>query len=101
MRFVIRHEGKGRLRVHLRQTRMSCREADTLLYYLENLDEVESAKVYEKTQDAVICYKKDREAVLRALQQFHYEDCEVPENVLANSGREMNEVPLLCLFYSR
>lgn len=91
MRFVIRHEGKGRLRVHLRQTRMSCREADTLLYYLENLDEVESAKVYEKTQDAVICYKKDREAVLRALQQFHYEDCEVPENVLANSGREMNE----------
>ena len=62
MKFYIKHETRGRLRIHLAQKRMSYGQADTLLYYLENLDGVASAKVYERTCDAVINYRGSRAA---------------------------------------
>ena len=34
MRFQIKHEIEGRLRVHMMQSRMTFAEADTLQYYL-------------------------------------------------------------------
>lgn len=88
---LIKHEGKGRLRVHLIQRTMSYRQADTLQYCMEQLPFVTSVKVYDKTQDTVICYEKDRQAVITALQRFSYEKASVPPEVLQNSGREMNE----------
>ena len=93
MRFVIRHEGKNRLRVHMKQSRMTYEQADVLLYYLEGMEEVVRAQVYSQTADAVICYGKgtDRANVLHALQKFAYQNVEVPDDVLANSGRAMNE----------
>lgn len=93
MRFVIRHEGKNRLRVHMKQSRMTYEQADVLLYYLESMEEVVRAQVYSQTADAVICYGKgtDRVRVLQALQKFAYQNVEVPDDVLANSGRAMNE----------
>ena len=45
MKFIIRHDIKGRLRVHLMQESMTYRQADTLAYYLENVAGVTSAKV--------------------------------------------------------
>ena len=90
MKFVIRHEGPGRIRVHMMQKRMSCTEADTLLYYLENLDFVQKAKVYERTQDAVICFSGDRKRLIGALQRFSYTKIQVPEEILQNSGRALN-----------
>ncbi len=57
MRFKIKHEIEGRMRVHFLGSTMTYRQADTLLYYLENKSEVISAKVYERTGDAVIRYK--------------------------------------------
>ena len=44
MRFVIRHEGKKRLRVHMKQSRMTYEQADVLLYYLESMEEAMSGK---------------------------------------------------------
>lgn len=70
MRFVVKHDGKGRIRVHLVQYRMSFREADTLQYYLEKLPFVKKAKVYEQTGDAAICYTGEKQEVLSALQCF-------------------------------
>lgn len=90
MRFVIRHEIRGRIRIHVIQPRMSYEEADTLVYYLNGLDSVTSAKVNEKVQDAVICYTGDRDALIHALKTFRYGNVEVPDNFLQNSGREMN-----------
>ena len=90
MKIRIRHEIKGRMRVHLVQNRMTCSQADILLYYLQKLDGVTEAKVYERTQDAVICYRGDRAAVLKGLQSFRYDRVEVPEGLIENSGREMN-----------
>ena len=90
MKFYIKHETRGRLRIHLAQKRMSYGQADTLLYYLENLDGVASAKVYERTCDAVINYRGSRAAVIRGISEFHYQDVEVPSQVLQSSGRALN-----------
>ena len=90
MNFQIKHEIKGRLRVHLLQKRMTCAEADILLYYLHSLPEVTLAKVYEKTGDAVICYSGERDAVIRGLKGFCYEKVEMPEALVEHSGRELN-----------
>lgn len=62
-----------------------------LQYYLENSKGVRSAKVYDRTADAVICYTGVRSELIRALQQFRYGKAEVPANVLEHSGRELNE----------
>ena len=90
MKFYIKHETRGRLRIHLAQKRMSYDQADTLLYYLENLDGVASAKVYERTCDAVVNYQGSRDAVIRGIREFHYQDVEVPSQVLQSSGRALN-----------
>ena len=90
MKFIIKHEIKGRLRVHMNQKRMSCREADTLLYYLYQLPNVTEAKVYERTGDAAICYSGQRQEVLDGLAHFQYQAVEVPANILETSGRELN-----------
>ena len=90
MKFYIKHETRGRLRIHLAQKRMSYEQADTLLYYLENLDGVASAKVYERTCDAVVNYQGSRDAVIRGIREFHYQDVEVPLQVLQSSGRALN-----------
>ena len=90
MKFIIRHEIKGRLRIHAVQGRMTCAQADTLCWFLEKQEYVTDAKVYERTADAVICYTGDREEVIRALRCFSYENAEAPDHVLASSGRELN-----------
>jgi len=90
MRFVIKHEIKGRIRIHLVQKRMTLQQADILQYYLEMQENVDSAKVQERTCDATICYHGSREEVLQMVKNFTYERVDVPEDYLKNSGREMN-----------
>lgn len=90
MKFIIKHDIRGRLRIHMVQSRMSYEEADTLLYYIENLSGVTSAKVFERTCDASISYKGERETLLQALRIFQYQTTDVPTDLLAHSGRELN-----------
>ena len=90
MKFIIKHEIKGRLRIHAVQERMTCAQADTLCWFLEKQESVTDAKVYERTADAVICYTGDRQEVIEILRGFCYEKAEAPENVLTSSGRELN-----------
>ena len=90
MRFVIKHEIKGRIRIHLVQKRMTLQQADILQYYLEMQENVDSAKVQERTCDAAICYHGSREEILQVVKNFSYERVDVPEDYLKNSGREMN-----------
>ena len=71
---------------------MFYRQADTLLYYLENKSEVISAKVYERTGDAVIRYKGERHRILEMLCSFCYDKVVVPNEVLETSGRALNAV---------
>ena len=90
MKFIIKHEIKGRLRIHVVQGRMTCAQADTLCWFLGRQEYVTDAKVYERTADAVICYMGSREEVIAVLKGFSYENTDVPENVLSSSGRELN-----------
>ena len=90
MKFIIKHEIKGRLRIHVVQERMTCAQADTLCWFLGRQEYVTDAKVYERTADAVICYMGSREEVIAVLKGFSYENTDVPENVLSSSGRKLN-----------
>lgn len=96
MKFQIKHEIKGRIRFHVFQKKqMTCEQADILLYYLENMEGVESVKVYDRTADAVVCYKADadglvRKNIIKGIQKFVYEKVEVPEGIIENSGRNLN-----------
>lgn len=90
MRFKIVHEIRGRMRIHMACKRMSFKEADILQYYLSNQPFITAAKVYERNQDAAVCYTGDREAVLRLLKRFSFENVSVPDYVWQNSGREMS-----------
>jgi len=90
VKFVIKHEIRGRMRIHLVQYRMSYAQADTLLYFLQNDAQVTKAKVYERTQDAVIFYTGSRRELISKLQHFRYEYVEVPDGVIENSNRQMN-----------
>lgn len=90
MKFYIKHESRGRIRIHLAQKRMSSVQAETLLYYLQNQNQVSFAKVYDRTGDAVICYEGERAAVIRMIQLFHYEEVELPTGLLESSGRVLN-----------
>ena len=91
MKFIIKHEIRGRIRVQACVRRMSIEEADTLQYYLDTQECVTSAKIQRNTLGIVICYTGEREQVLTLLRNFHYENVNVPQAVFQSSGRALNE----------
>lgn len=78
------------MRVHFAVSRMTYKEADILLYFLNNTKNITFAKVYERTADAVIEYKGKRTDIINTLRRFHYEDIEVPAVITDNSSRQVN-----------
>ena len=50
MKFTIKHETKRRMRIHVAGPHMSYAQADTLLYYLQNQDQITFAKVMNARQ---------------------------------------------------
>ena len=51
MKFIIKHEIRGRLRIHVVQGKMTCAEADTLFWFLDRQKNITDVKVYERTAD--------------------------------------------------
>ena len=90
MKYIIKHEIKGRLRIHVVQGKMTCAEADILFWYLDRQKNITDVKVYERTADVVICYTGERTGLIRLLKNFRYEDVTAPETVVRNSGRALN-----------
>ena len=91
MKFVIKHEIKGRIRVHFTSGKMSYKQADTIQYYFEQQDSITSCKVYDRTGDVVLCYMAGREEIVKMLQTFAYGMVQVPETYLENSTRQLNQ----------
>lgn len=91
MKFEIKHQIKGRMRVHLMKKRLTSEEADIVQYYLEQQETVNSVKIYEKTADVVIVYTGAKTCIFTLLKQLDITAIEVPSNVIENSGRKMNE----------
>ena len=69
---------------------MTHEQADILLFYLQNIEGVFRADVYDRTADATIHYEGDREIIIEGLRRFRYEEVEVPNGLLETSGRAMN-----------
>lgn len=90
MKFKIIHEIRGRMRIHMACRQMTFKEADILQYYLSGQPFITKVKVYERNQDAAICYTGSREAVIKLLQRFSYENIPAPDHVCQNSGRRVS-----------
>ena len=90
MKCKILHESAGRMRVHLACRRMTLRQADVLEYYLRNVDGVSEVAVYDRTQDAVIAYRADRAALIRALAAFSFDKAEAMDLVPDHTSRALN-----------
>ncbi|MDO4278010.1 MAG: heavy metal translocating P-type ATPase [Lachnoclostridium edouardi] len=91
MKFIIKHEMKGRIRLHLCQNQMTVRQADLFQYYVMSLTGVTSVKVYERTGDAAIVFSGSRENLIEEIQRFSYNHSGLSELVPKNSGRQLNQ----------
>ena len=85
MRIKIQHEIKGRIRFSTQKKKMTAREADMLLFYINSLKKVTSAKVYERTGDSVVCYTGSRQELIKNLVTFSFEDKELQEKIPENT----------------
>ena len=97
MKFRIKDEIKGRLRVHLDRQRLDCDQADSLQRFLEEIPGVYKVKVYERTADAAISYREDREwkvrdSLLHSLRRFDLiKETDAGEKQKVVSGRVLNK----------
>ena len=91
MKFKIKHEIRGRIRLQNCQKKLSCEQADALQYYLSLKDPVESVNVQERTGNIVIRYTGERENILRMLREFRLADVKVPEECRQSSRRRLNQ----------
>lgn len=90
MKFVIRHEIRGRMRIHLHQRTMSFWQSEILFEYLRKMDYVTDVRIYERTCDAAICFFGDREILIEALRSFHYPVLADSEESVPDTGRKLN-----------
>ena len=84
MRYILRHEAESYLRFHIPQFEMEMQEADKLEYYLKKVEAIDDVRVNERTCDVLI-YHHDKDEVLKALQDFSYD--QVSETI--ESGRAL------------
>ena len=97
MKFCIKDEIKGRLRVHLDRQKLDCDQADSLQRFLEEIPGVYKVKAYERTADAAIFYREDRErkvrdSLLQSLRRFDLvRKADIGEEQKIHSGRTLNK----------
>lgn len=92
MKFTIKHEIKGRIRIHvLSKKKMTHEEADTLEYFFHTQKSITSAKVYDRIGDVAIEYVGDREELIELLKAYEKDNVELPTGLIENSGRALNE----------
>ncbi len=97
MKFCIKDEIKGRIRVHLNRQKLDCEQADCLQRYLEEISGVYRVKVYERTADAAVSFCEDRERkvrerLLQALCSYRFSKSEdEDETQRIHSGRALNK----------
>lgn len=90
MKFQIKHEIPGRVRIHTQYEKMSPKLADVLMNYIYRLETVSKVKVYERTGDVVVYFDGDRNEVLSGIRKFSKDDPSNRELAAISSGRELN-----------
>lgn len=90
MKCTILHEGKGRMRVHVENVRMTLHRADVLKAYLNHKDAIVHAAVYERTGDVVITYTGKRTAAIAILAGYKFDVAEYDALVTSADSRRLN-----------
>ena len=90
MKCTILHEGKGRMRVHVENVRMTLHRADVLEAYLNHHDAIVHAAVYERTGDVVITYTGKRTAAIAILAGYKFDVAENDALVTSADSRKLN-----------
>ena len=90
MKCTILHEGKGRMRVHVENVRMTLHRADVLEAYLNHHDAIVHAAVYERTGDVVITYTGRRSAAIAVLASYKFDVAEYDALVTSADSRRLN-----------
>lgn len=90
MKCTILHEGKGRMRVHVENVRMTLHRADVLEAYLNHHDAIVHAAVYERTGDVVITYSGRRSAAIAVLAGYKFDVAEYDALVTSADSRRLN-----------
>lgn len=74
MKYMIKHDTEGRIRVKLFQKTISCEQSDKLKFYLENIAGVRSVDIYSRTAGVAVSYSCSRQTVIDALNHFEYQN---------------------------
>ena len=90
MRATIEHESRGRMRLRLRQKKMTLRQADLLEAWLKGQPWARDAVVHERTCCVILTYGGDREAVLSAIGSFTWAGAEETVTLPSHSTRALN-----------
>ena len=90
MRATIEHESRGRMRLRLRQKKMTLRQADLLEAWLKGRPWARDAVVHERTCCVILTYGGDRETVLSAIGSFTWAGAEETVTLPSHSTRALN-----------
>ena len=90
MKFQIKHESKGRVRLRAMQNRMSIEQADVLESWLLTIPGVDQVSVHERICGVTIAFHGDRAELYRKLAAFSYETAAQPSRKDSFSTRAMN-----------
>ncbi|MCM1092011.1 MAG: heavy metal translocating P-type ATPase [Butyrivibrio sp.] len=92
MKFIVKHESIGRIRVQMAVSHMSVEQADLLEVYLSGLPQVAHVTVHERTRCAIVEYQGSKEEILLAISRFSYQMDGLKEQLPLHSSRELNRV---------
>ena len=90
MNATILHESRGRIRLKLRQKRMTLAQADLLEAWLQAKPWTRQVSVHERTCCVILYYSGSRQTVLDELRRFSWSDAKLSPTLSAHSTRALN-----------
>ena len=90
MNATILHESRGRIRLKLRQKRMTLAQADLLEAWLQAKPWTRQVSVHERNCCGILYYCGSRQTVLDELRRFSWSDAKLSPTLSAHSTRALN-----------
>ncbi len=90
MNATILHESQGRIRIKLKQKRMTLEQADLLEAWLQSRAWAHQVTVHERTCCAIIYYDGDRQSVLDDIRSFSWTQAQHAIALPDHSSRALN-----------
>ncbi len=90
MKAIIVHESRGRMRLRLKQDRMTLQQADLLATWFSQMCWADEVTVHERTCCMILRYHGKREEVIADLRRFTWQKAKETIALPAHSSRELN-----------